>query len=141
MSKRLLQVVNLVLAMWIIFRAGLTVLEGTDNPLYGTAGVPALPALDSNLRFLGGTGLALAAILIWITPAIERHTVLFRTVWGCRFIGGIGRLVSIAIVGSPPIPMLALTVSEVFIIPPLLFWQRAIAKSTVGHEQPGDPVA
>lgn len=134
MSKRLLQTVNVVLALWILFRAGLTVLEGTDNPLYGTSSVPDIPALDSNLRFLGGIGVAMALLLLWITPRIAERTVAFRVVWICRLFGGVGRLVSVAVVGAPPIPMLVFTVSEVVFIPFLLYWQ-----STLSRKQDGGP--
>ena len=120
---------NGLLAFWVLFRAGLTVIEGTTNLLYGEGLVPALPALDSNLRFLGGVGIGLALLLLWITPNIEKQTVLFRAVWGCRFVGGLGRLLSTAIVGAPPAAMLAFTVSEVFVIPPLIYWQAQVASS------------
>lgn len=129
MSKRLLQTVNVVLALWILFRAGLTLFQGTHNPLYGAAAVPELAALDSNLRFLGGIGVAMALLLLWLTPAIAERTTAFRVVWGCRLLGGVGRLVSVAAVGPPPKPMLVFTVSEVFVIPLLLYWQSTLGKT------------
>lgn len=128
-SKRALQAVNAILAAWILFRAGLTLFEGTANPLYGAAGVPDLPVLDSNLRFLGGVGVAFALVLLWITPGIGRYSTVFRVIWGCRFFGGIGRVISILAVGAPPTPVLIFTVSEVLLIPILVYWQWAVARA------------
>lgn len=126
MSKRLLQFANVTLAIWTLFRAGLTLVEGMSNPILGSTG-PPVPAVDSNLRFLAGIGIAMAVILIWLTPSITTHTVEFRVVWSCRFLGGLGRVVSLVAVGATPTPMLITTMSEVAIIPFLLYWQGRVA--------------
>lgn len=105
LSRRLLQAISLLLAVATSLVAGMSLVSGTDSPAYGEAFVPSNPALDSNLRFLGGTGVGLALTLVWITPRIEDHTALFRGVWGCAFLGGFGRLLSAVIVGRPPGPI------------------------------------
>lgn len=128
MNKRLLQFVNVALAVWILFRALLTLVEGTESPLYGTAEVPNLPVLDSNLRFLGGIGVSMAFLLFWVTPSIGERAVVFRTVWSLRLGGSVGRLISLVVAGAPPMPVMVFTVSEVFIIPFLLYWQATTAR-------------
>lgn len=128
MSRRALQVVNLSLALMTIWLAGMSILFGTDSPIYGGAEIPGLPALDSNLRFAGGIGLGLALALVWITPGIERHTTVFRLVWICVLLGGIGRLISTAVVGSPPLPMIVFAAIEVPGVPALIYWQSVVAK-------------
>lgn len=89
-----------------------------------------MPALDSNLRFMGGAGVGLGVALVWITPKIEQHTTVFRVVWLCPLAGGSGRLISAAFVGVPPLPMLVLTIIEVLGVPLLLIWQSRVASSS-----------
>ena len=76
---------------------------------------------------MGGMGLGLALALIWITPSIEKHTLLFRVVWICALLGGIGRIASAVLVGQPPLPMIAFAVIEVPLVPAMIYWQHRVA--------------
>ncbi|MEM9893534.1 MAG: DUF4345 domain-containing protein [Actinomycetota bacterium] len=58
-------------------------------------------ALDSNLRYLGGVYLALALLALWCVIRIEERADGLVFVAGAIFLGGIGRLISIADVGAP----------------------------------------
>lgn len=58
-------------------------------------------ALDSNFRFLGGVYLALALLALWCVVRIEERADGLVFVAGAIFLGGIGRLISIADVGAP----------------------------------------
>lgn len=137
MSKTLLQAVNATLGALTVGLAAMSLALGARSPIYG-GGVPRLPALDSNLRFFGGMGVGLGLILLWITPSIERRTTLFRAVWGCALLGGIGRLVSMAVVGRPPLPMIVFTAIEVPLVPLLVLWQGRLARRAgEGAEPPG----
>ncbi len=127
MSRRLLQAVNLRLGLVTIALAFMSLVFGAESPVYGDVGIPNVPVLDSNLRFFGGMGLGLGAILVWITPTIERRTLLFRAVWICALLGGIGRLISWVAVGAPPLPMIVFTLIEVPLVPVLLYWQHRVA--------------
>ena len=90
----------------------MSIVFGASSPVYGSAAIPDLPALDSNLRFMGGMGLGLGLALVWITPTIERHTTVFRLVWICALLGGIGRLISVGVAGVTPLPMIVLRQSK-----------------------------
>jgi hypothetical protein len=121
--------VNVVLALLTIAAAGASLMMGMASPIYGNGSADLVPALDSNLRFLGGLGLGLGLTLLWITPSIERQGTLFRVVWGCAFLGGAGRIVSWLTVGAPPLPMLLFALIEVCIIPGLIYWQWRVQSS------------
>ncbi|NIP92511.1 MAG: DUF4345 domain-containing protein, partial [Akkermansiaceae bacterium] len=66
-------------------------------------------------------------ILLWILPTIERRTELFQAVWLCAFMGGVGRALSMVMVGSPPAPLVVFTVLEVAGAPVFVFWQKRVA--------------
>lgn len=129
MSRLWLQIVNAILGLATVGLSTMTLLFGAESPVYGGAEIPLLPALDSNLRFFGGLGLGLGAVLLWITPGIERHGQLFRALWLCALAGGVGRAVSMAVVGAPPAPMIAFTVIELPLVPLLLWWQSRVARA------------
>ncbi|UGY15809.1 DUF4345 domain-containing protein [Bradyrhizobium septentrionale] len=126
MGRRALQIATGLLALVPILTGIITML-GVSDPLYASSGVPALPVLDSNLRFFGGVWLGLGLALIWLVPRIESESVLFRVVWGGIFLGGVGRLLSIVMVGAPPIPFIGFTALELIGAPLFVYWQHLIA--------------
>ncbi|MDH2380635.1 DUF4345 domain-containing protein [Bradyrhizobium sp. CER78] len=126
MGRPALQIATVVLALVPILTGIITML-GVSDPLYASSGVPALPVLDSNLRFFGGVWLGLGLALLWLVPRIESESVLFRVVWGGIFLGGIGRLLSIVMVGAPPLPFVGFTLLEVIGAPLFVYWQHRVA--------------
>ncbi|WP_166298135.1 DUF4345 domain-containing protein [Bradyrhizobium sp. 2S1] len=129
MGRRGLQIATGLLALAPILTGIITML-GVSDPLYASSGVPALPVLDSNLRFFGGVWLGLGLALIWLVPRIESESVLFRVVWGGIFLGGVGRLLSIVMVGAPPIPFIGFTALELIGAPLFVYWQHRVATAT-----------
>jgi hypothetical protein len=130
MSKRLLQFINALLAILTILLASMSLLLGVNSPVYNELIIPEIPSLDSNLRFFGGLGLGIGIILLWITPRIEKQTNIFRTLWFCAFLGGIGRIISMFTVGFPPKPMIIFTLIEVPLVPILIYWQWKVSQTS-----------
>ena len=126
MGKRPLQIITALLALVPIF-TGLITMLGVSDPLYAGAGVPALAVLDGNLRFFGGVWLGLGIAMLWLVPRIESESVLFRVIWGGIFLGGVGRLLSILLVGAPPIPFVGFTALELIGAPLFAYWQHRVA--------------
>lgn len=129
MSRRPLQWATGLLAL-IPLCTGLLTMMGLGDPIYATAGLPPHALLDSNLRFLGGVWLVLGLALLAMLPNIERETMLFRTLWLMVFAGGIGRLLSMVLVGLPPWPFIGFTVLELLGAPLFIAWQARLAATT-----------
>ena len=104
-------------------------MTGVDDPLYAALDLPRSPLLDSNLRFFGGVWLGLGLAMLYLVPSIERQTVLFRVLWGAVFLGGIGRALSSAFVGLPPLPFIGFTALEIIGAPLFVFWQKQVERS------------
>ena len=128
MGKRLLQITTALLGL-VPLLTGLITMLGVHDPLYSAAGIPALAVLDSNLRFFGGVWLGLGIAILWLVPRIETETVLFRAIWSAIFLGGVGRLLSIPLVGTPPIPFVGFTALELIGAPLFIYWQRRVAEA------------
>jgi hypothetical protein len=127
-SRPLLQVAAGLLGVIPVVTGVLTMM-GVADPIYAGAGLPAHALLDSNLRFLGGLWLVLGLALFWLIPRIERETTLFRVLWLMIFAGGVGRLLSMAFVGLPPLPFVGFTVLEVIGAPFFIAWQASSPKA------------
>jgi uncharacterized protein DUF4345 len=128
MNKRLLQITTAVLGL-IPLATGMISMLGIDDPLYASAGLPRSPLLDSNLRFFGGLWAGVGIAMLWLVPSIERRGVLFRSIWGAIFLGGVGRLLSIMSVGAPPVRFVGFTALEIVGAPLFVYWQHRVAVS------------
>jgi hypothetical protein len=132
MSKFSLQIV-MGLVGTIPVTTGLLGLLGAEDPVYVAAAVPPIVLLDTNLRFFSGVWLGLGLALYWLIPTIERQTVLFRVLWGMIFIGGIGRLLSMTMLGWPPVAFVAFTAIEIVGAPLFIWWQSRVSKYDLRH--------
>lgn len=126
MSKKPLQVTTAILGL-IPLITGIITMFGVNDPIYASAKIPEFPLLDSNLRFFGGVWLGLGVAILWLVPTIEKQGVLFRVIWGAVLLGGVGRLLSFALVGAPPLPFIGFTVLEVLGAPLFIWWQHRVA--------------
>ncbi len=129
MNKRSLQITSGLLGI-VPVTTGLVQLMGVHDPLYASLHLPPDATLDSNMRFLAGVWLGLGLANLWLLPRIERETVLFRALWLMIFLGGIGRLLSMAGQGLPPLPFVGFTALEVLGAPLFVLWQNRVARAS-----------
>lgn len=84
------------------------------------------PVLDSQNRFYGTSFALFGALLVLSARDPEKYAAVIRCVLWAMLAGGLARLVSIAIVGLPSPPVLALLAIELVIPPLALVWLRCI---------------
>jgi hypothetical protein len=128
MSRRKLQVATAILALVPTF-TGLLGLLGLSDPIYAKLGLPHNATLDSQLRFYNGVWMGLGLAAFWLLPRIELETTLFRVLWLMIFIGGVGRLISLVLIGMPYPPFIGFTALEILGAPLFVLWQNKIAKA------------
>lgn len=126
MTRRLLQATTAAMAL-IPVATGVLTMMGIDDPLYRTSGLPRDGLLDGNLRFFGGVWLALGLAMWSLLPRIEHEGRLFAVLWGAVFLGGVGRALSMVVIGLPPAPFIGFTVLELAGAPLFVAWQRRVA--------------
>jgi len=84
---------------------------------------------DSHFRYLSGLLLAIG-VAFWSTiPAIERRRAPFQLLAAIVVAGGIGRLISLIVAGTPNAPMLAALAMELGVVPALALWQARVARN------------
>ncbi|MFZ0847414.1 MAG: DUF4345 domain-containing protein [Pseudolabrys sp.] len=85
---------------------------------------------DSHFRYLSGLLLALG-LGFWSTiPRIEEMGPRFRLLTFIVFVGGLARLLSLAIVGIPTVGMLCALPMELGVTPLLCWWQWRLSRRT-----------
>ncbi|HLY47333.1 MAG TPA: DUF4345 domain-containing protein [Stellaceae bacterium] len=127
-ERRLLQIAVVIASL-------VPLAAGTTGVLLGPAMVhvaSAPIAADSHYRYLSGLLLGIGCAFVTTVPRIERHGARFRILTAIVVIGGLGRLLSLALNGYPGGPMLFGLVMELGVTPALALWQRRIAHARSG---------
>lgn len=114
----------------VAIAAAVPVTAGLAGIVFGPDAV-ALPGLaaagDSHARYLSGLLLAIG-FAFWSTiPGIERRGQRLRLLCAIVVIGGLGRLVSLAVAGLPSAPMVAGLALELAVAPLVVLWQMRVA--------------
>jgi hypothetical protein len=86
--------------------------------------------LDSHFRFLSGLLLAIGIGFASTVPRIATRGGRFWLLTGIIVLGGIGRLLSLLVIGLPSAAMTAALVMELLVTPGLALWQRRIARQS-----------
>ena len=83
---------------------------------------------DSHFRYLSGLLLGLG-LGFWSTiPRIEQNGTRFRLLTFFVFVGGMARLFSFAMVGTPTVGMLCALAMELGVTPLLCWWQWRLSQ-------------
>ena len=131
MSRTILQTLTLLLALIPIATglAGMVLGPAELRTFSPISTVDPQFVLDSNYRYFSGLWLALGLCLLFTVRSIEYQTMLFRVVWGAIFVGGVGRALSMGLVGMPPPPFIGFTALELLGAPLFVYWQSTIARA------------
>lgn len=124
-GKRLLQAVVAVLALTPVLAGAAGVVLG---PSFLGLQAPWPADLDSHFRFLSALFLLLGCAWYSCIPAIEVKTARFRLLAALTFAGGLGRLWSLIVVGTPSTGHIAGLAVELAAVPLLVLWQAQIAE-------------
>lgn len=121
-EKKLLQQAVAILAI-------IPVATGLYGVLFGQAltGDAVSISAESHFRYLSGLLLGIG-LCFWSTlPSIELKTGRFRLLTLLVVIGGLGRLIGLALTGLPSLFMLGGLIVELVVAPVLCLWQTRVA--------------
>ncbi len=121
-EKKLLQQAVAILAL-------IPVATGLYGVLFGQAltGDAVSISAESHFRYLSGLLLGIG-LCFWSTlPSIELKTGRFRLLTLLVVIGGLSRLMGLALTGLPSLFMLGGLIVELIVAPVLCLWQTRIA--------------
>lgn len=115
---KLLTVVIYVLAATAIVTGLLSVIGG-PSAVFG--GAPAVPSSDSQYRYANMIWLGAGVILAWSARKPAARALVTRTVLVVAAVAGLGRLISLIVVGVPA-PFYLVTMGLELIVTPLIIW-------------------
>jgi hypothetical protein len=97
------------------------------GPVFLGSEAPWPVDLDSHFRFLSGVFLAIGLSFLSTVPRIRERTARFRLLAALLFVGGLARLVSLAVAGAPSGGHIAGFAMELVGVPILVLWQARLA--------------
>lgn len=122
-----LQVLIGLFAVTDIFIALLHIVLG---PSVIPGSIPVNATMDSEDRFYATLFLAYGVALLWCIPGIERKSRVIYFLMATFFVGGLARLVSMAMVGLPGDFFIAMTVIELVLPLVLSAMQYRVSRTT-----------
>lgn len=131
--ERRLLLATILLAGFVPAGAGLAgVLLG---PALLAASSPDIATADSHVRYLSGLLLGIGLSAWSVLPRVETAGAIFRAITAVVFVGGLARLVSLAVAGSPSWPMLGGLAMEIGVTPALAIWQWRLSQKIIITER------
>jgi hypothetical protein len=95
----------------------------------GLQGASAAADLDSHYRYLSGLLFAIGFGFASTIPRIATHGARFRLLTAIVVAGGLGRLVSLLVIGPAGPAMTAALAMELVVTPALALWQYRVAQN------------
>ncbi|RKR91207.1 uncharacterized protein DUF4345 [Micromonospora pisi] len=112
--------------------ATVSVVSGLWGMVAGPTGLPGVgavhPTVDSEYRFANAFWFAAGIAVWWAVPRVQRATGLLRAVLGVVIVGGLARLLGIAVSGWPHPVFLGALGIELVVVPMVLLWQARVAE-------------
>lgn len=126
-ERRLLQLAVAIGCLPPLFFGTLGVLKGPAM-LAGVETGASAPDLVSHYRYLSGLLFGLGLILLSCVPRIEARTRRFRWAASAVIVGGLARLLGLAMGDAPSGAHIAALVVELGLTPALIAWQARVAR-------------
>ncbi|MCJ2046324.1 DUF4345 domain-containing protein [Methylobacterium sp. J-078] len=120
------------------------VLSGLYGVLFGLNGIGRSGLVDisadSHFRYLSGLHLGIGILFWTCVPGIEAKTTLFRLLTLVVALGGLARLLGLALTGLPSLVMMGALAVELGVTPLLCLWQARVAARSTETAGPEDTV-
>ena len=121
-----------ILQRTVAVAAVVPVLAGLYGVLFGIDGIgggtPVNVSADSHFRYLSGLLTGIGLLFFTCVPGIEDKSRLFRFLTLVVGLGGLARLLGLALAGVPSLTMLAALALELVVTPLLCLWQLRVAR-------------
>ncbi|AJP74003.1 DUF4345 domain-containing protein [Sphingomonas hengshuiensis] len=124
-EKRLLQAA-MILTLLLPLSAAIEGIVGGPHFLGRPPSVPT--DLDSHFRYVSGLFLGMLLLFAACIPNVERNGARLRMLGAMVFVGGLARLLSLALVGAPSLGHRIGLGIELVELPLLLLWQARVAR-------------
>ena len=125
-SEPMKRAVIVVLAVLACVPIGTGLLAIIGGPTVAPGGGPTTASIDSEYRFVNFFWLAAGLILVWTLFKPLERALVTRVVLVIAAAGGIGRLISIAVVGPPHPVFLATLGLELVVVPLVIVWHSRV---------------
>jgi Domain of unknown function (DUF4345) len=122
-EKRLLQAAVALACLVPIAGGGFGVIRGP-----AMVDIVAAAPAAAHFRYLSGLLLGIGLGFLSMVPRIEAHTRGFRLLAGIVVVGGLGRLLSVALSGATDAATLFALAMELGVTPALVLWQWRVAR-------------
>ncbi|KQP05981.1 hypothetical protein ASF28_17230 [Methylobacterium sp. Leaf99] len=105
------------------------VVSGLYGVLFGLGSAGGLVdvSADSHYRYLSGLHMGIGILFWTCVPGIEAKTGLVRFLTLVVGLGGLARLLGLALTGLPSLTMMAALAVELLVTPLLCLWQARVA--------------
>lgn len=127
MNRRGLQLV-------LAFLGTVAVVSGLSGMVAGPAVLPGAgpvdATVDSEFRFTNSFWWVAGLLVWWSVPRVERATTVLRMTLGAAFVGGLARLIAVAVSGWPHPVFIGALAIELVIVPLVLWWQARVVRAT-----------